>query len=140
MPFMILIHIPNFNDAHHLFQGREFKRIETRSPRDEKFRLFIGREVKAFFDIFFFLFLFLFFAETCRALSRLRHNRIVHKEGVEYISDETFANLFEQDFQKRSETIDPCRFSMYNMAGLTGTRPTHRKNNNHECVRRTRKL
>lgn len=54
MPFMILIHIPNFNDAHHLFQGREFKRIETRSPRDEKFRLFIGREVKAFFDIFFF--------------------------------------------------------------------------------------
>lgn len=139
MPFIILIHIPNFNDAHHLFQGREFKRIETRSPRDEKFRLFIGREVKAFFDIFFFPSCFCFLLKRV-GLSRDCGTTALYTNKASSIFPTKRLQTCSNKIFRNSETIDPCRFSMYNMAGLTGTRPAHRKNNNHECVRRTRKL
>lgn len=140
MPFMILIHIPNFNDAHHLFQGREFKRIETRSPRDEKFRLFIGREVKAFFDIFFFPSCFCFLLKRV-GLSRDCGTTALYTNKASSIFPtkrlQTSVRTRFSETQKRSIlVVSRCIIS----AGVTGTRPAHRKNNNHECVRRMRKL
>lgn len=109
------------------FEGRECKRwhgIETKSPRDEKFRLFIGREVKAFFDIFFFPSCFCFLLKrvglSCAALAIAAQPHCIKRaSSILLYFRQNVCKLLRTNFQSSisanicREIIDLCRFSMH---------------------------
>lgn len=98
--------------------------IETKSPRDEKFRLFIGREVKAFFDIFFFPSCFCFLLKrvglSCAALAIAAQPHCIKRaSSILLYFRQNVCKLLRTNFQSSisanicREIIDLCRFSMH---------------------------